>query len=418
MDAMEPTVTGLTCVICMSIYDDPCFCSDGWSYCRLCVARWAQACPLYNHGKWKSPRSNMVLRLPAVLRSNEELGVIVLEEKKRRFAQKMETGSAKDIIHAAACLCEKGRPVCATETDKKTIFKSLNQIDWNGISSPEVSRLFAEALSVVHRWPSDNKNHDMLERLLECTGPSAARALIQRDLGAVMQPLLRLGVLTDLLKATANICERKNYSSLREWISLLRDMLNHYITRGAMMDSIKVSRRCFARHQAKCAGIYFRCDHQSDCRPGIERFVCSTNQAHLDIQLWPSAAFDLVDTNYTAVITPADGRSPAHFRSHVPFNYSQEAAWEMRRLSEKPVFPDYDPRWSEDLDMWSSWGDEDVLGIFERLPLGVPEGFEYQPSSSTIEPQSKTPVELCIQQVINVFYNAAMEGGSKRRRRH
>lgn len=428
---MEDVAAGpplnLTCVICLGMYDDPCFCSDGWTYCRLCIARWAHAGSPYAEGKWKSPHTNEMIPMPAIIRPNEELGVLVLEEKKRQLTEKMQGGldNPRAALHAAASICEKGRSVCVASVHKQELFQLFEQINWKDLSKPEASRCFAEALSMVHKMQVScldiaDALPDPLERLLECAGAEAPRALVQREADAIGQPLLRLGVLKDMLGAVIMVCTRRGRS--REWLRMMQELLRHVTSREEMVDSITISNKCFTRNQSKCAGVYTRCDRQWACPPGTERFVCNKTGAFLDVHLWPSAAYGQLEKNTTthtgtAVVRPADERPVAIFRSHMRI-ISGEAGWEMRRIMERPTFPDYDPRWSECAENWPTWGDEETLGIFEALPEELPEGFEYRSCEPLIDDVTRKEDELHYYRSVNdMLFADAIEKSPKRRRR-
>jgi len=437
----------LTCIVCLDLFDDPCFCADGWTYCRLCIARWARTGAHFSEGYWKSPRTNELLRLPAVLRTNEAAATAVLEEKASVLCSKMRAAAERpeEALRAAACTSERGRPVLEAGSFELELQEVARALDWQNLSAEQASRAFAEALSVVVRshegrvvvgdppwrrrsWEDDVDTHfsfGTLHQLLRTAGPEAPRALIARDLGASRSPLLRLGVLKDLLTAAVEIYQETERS--QEWLRLVQDLLEHVSHRNTMVDSIEVPAFCFAKHKTKAPGTYVRCDRQWRCPPGIVRFICVSTGAFLDVQLWPAEAVGSLESGApphgrgSAVISPMEGILPIVFESRVQVSLEKEEAWELRRASVgPPPFPDYDPCWAERRD-WPFWGDEDALGIFEDVPEALPAGFVY--SSSAPAEACRRDEELGISRaLLRVLFSECLEPRGdcrpvKRRRR-
>jgi hypothetical protein len=352
---------------------------------------------------------------PAVLRSNEAVAAAVLEEKQRALAERLRA-RAEDpqaALSAAACLSDKGRPV-AGPSQWAQAAEAVAAVDWPALPPETASRRFAEALGVALKPGSPWE--DSLEDLALLAGPAATRALLQRDSAAVSQPLLRLGVVKKVLQA---ILEAYRKSQEQEWLVLAREALAHVSAREGMVDSIEVSRRCFARHQRKTQGTFVRCDHQWGCLPGVERFACAETGAHLDVRCLPAGSHGVLEgevSRASAVITHCDGVLPAIFKSRVEQLFSGPAGWESRRSSVSPVFPDYAPRWGGEEEEWPPWGDEADLGLFEEIPEFLPEGFEYR--SYTTEFLRDREDELqCHKDVLVMLFEEILSGRQPKRRR-
>ena len=414
----------LTCVICLGLFDDPCFCSDGWTYCRLCVARWAGGVPV--GGEWKSPHTNESVKFPAVLRSNEAAGVAVLEEKKRILADKLNRRAEcpEGALQAAACLTEKGRPVCDASCFQAELAEVVRKMFWGNraLTKAEVSRSFAQTLCIAVRQQSavdlGSSEPSQIENLLAKTGPMPALALLHRDSVALTEPLLCLLVVKRLLTAALALYRG---AKTQPWLQLVRAVLAHVSVREAAVDCIEVSSRCFARHQRKAPGVYRRCDQQWGCPPGTTRFACAENGAHLEVQLYPAGAFGALEgerARVSATISHSDGSSPTVFRSRFPLEFWGTTPWELRRSAKAPVFPDYDPIWpGDEADDWSAWGDEYEMGIFEALPEFLPEGFQYMPFLEDTMRRSEDELS-CYKEVLEVLFAETLGRPPKRRRRH
>jgi hypothetical protein len=407
----------LTCIICLGLFDDPCFCSDGYTYCRRCVAQWVTS-GHFAGGRWKSPRTNEMHAQPAVLRSNEAAAAAALEEKQNALAERLRA-RAEDpqaALSAAACLSDKGRPVGGPSQWAQAA-EAVAAIDWPALPPETASRRCAEALSVALKPGSPWENS--LEDLALLTGPAAIRALLQRDSAAASQPLLRLGVVKRVLQA---ILEAYRKSQEQEWLVLTREALAHVSAREGMVDSIEVSSRCFSRHQRKTPGTFVRCDRQWGCPPGVERFACAETGAHLDVRCLLAGSHGVLEgeeSRASAVITHCDGAPPTIFKSRVEQICSGPAGWGSRRSSGgSPVFPDYVPRWGGEEDEWLPWNDEADLGLFEEIPEFLPEGFEYCCYTKELLRDREDELQ-CHREVLEVLFDEALTGRQpKRRRRH
>lgn len=380
----------LTCVICLGVYDDPCICSDGWTYCRLCIAQWASA----NVETWKSPRTNEMIRQPAVIRSNEAVASAVLEAKRQVLAQRLGGCDLPlEALFAAATLTEKDRHVIQIQ-QLPEVLAAVNQIPWECLGARDASRHFAEALSIWHGCQSG------LDELLAVTGAGAPRAMLERDASAFDQPLLRLGVIKDMLRCFMRM---HTQTPSKEWLRLLQDTLVHLAGREAAVDCIEVSGKCFARNQRKASGIYVRSDGRAS---RAELFVCTETGALLEVEQHPQGAYGLLEgerARASAVITHLDGSSTI-FKSRV--KVPLVACWEHRRCIED-AFPDNSPIpfMGAISDTWPDWGDQHQLGLFESLPESLPEGFEY---NTFTDPHRRRNEISCHKEVIQFLFENAL----------
>lgn len=361
----------LVCMICLGLFDDPCFCSDGWTYCRLCVAQWAATGN--NPCSWKSPHTNEKVPKPAILRSNEAAATAVLRRKQMDLAKAFESRfeCPEEFLKLLSCSCEKGRPLLYSLSNHSEMYQALRSLR----ERQEISSLhFAQALGLVRKLPFPETG---MRTLLEITGPGVVSKLVKNDQEALQTPLLRLEVLKSLMGA---LLEIYGHSSNPGWRHTALELLRHFSKRKRMIDAVDVPEACFSRRQRKMPGSYLRCDHQWGCPPGMVRFACLATGAHLDLELYPPGAFGLLENDRartSAIITTGDGLPPVLFTTRVKLD--TDGVWELRRDANLPVFPDYDPSWEDQGS--SGWGEEGLgqLGLFEELPGWLPRGFLYRP---------------------------------------
>lgn len=405
---LPPSPGELTCLICLGVYDDPCFCSDGWTYCRVCIGHWVVECNnATDTGTWVSPHTNVRVAKPAVLRSNEAVAARALEEKRRALAERLQnwTTDPREALRSAALILDKGRPVIQ-HSQLREIFDVVvaRGIPWTTLNRSSASRAFAEALSVWSRSRAIGSSGSSssagataataLCDLVTDTGPAAPRALLMRDSAAIQQPVLCLGLVKELLQSFTGAYTRTH--SL-DWLELARETLEHISMREEHVDSIEVS----GRHDEGADGVYVRC--------GQRCFVCAATGALLALNP-PSGAYGVLEqkegTRGGVSITYADGSPESIFGE--PYGGARKYSWEHRRYYDDGlVFPDYAPNWGGEEEDWPAWGEEHDLDLFEALPVMLPWGFEYLPRTPRHLRNWENELE-CHRDVLGVLFAEAL----------
>lgn len=106
----------LKCPVCRDVFRDPCFCIDGMTYCRMCISAWVLErtdADLVGAGAWRSPRTNEVLPMPPILRSDARVAEQITAEKCRLISGALRGDSCVDaVISTARVAALSGCPCC------------------------------------------------------------------------------------------------------------------------------------------------------------------------------------------------------------------------------------------------------------------------------------------------------------------
>jgi hypothetical protein len=336
-----------TCVICLQVYDDPCFASDGYIYCRICLSRWAATIP------WISPRTNLSIPLAAIVRSAASALAGSLALRRETLQEDIKSDKA---LASVACSFDRGT-FLATPMEASAVLARVR------VETCDL-RSYLYAFELTARDPGICPDFKMV-LVVENLG-----GLLHRDAYALESPLLRMGSLMSLFHAMIERLAHKTPCSL----ALGRMLLTHLDLRFGMVDEIIVPHR---NGKNLPAGSYLRSDSQV---PGSYVRFASPDGIPCCIEILVQGT-----GRRGSLETPMP---PARFRYHdgtcINLNLGTQdppsEVWKVRRQGLQ-VFPDNDDGFSHYSPM-PCWPEEAQLFVYERAIIGMPEGFSYIPQSS------------------------------------
>jgi hypothetical protein len=358
-----PIPNNLICVICLQIFEEPCFASDGYTYCRLCLFRWA------GNKQWISPRTNCSIRRQAIIRSDEGSASSALAAKHEAMKEDMK--DPHKALLSVACSYSRGRPLASSDDNAL----ALQLIAF----APVGVRSFIHALEVISRdseldWPLNFTRLVMRESdLIPC--------FVSRD--AEIGPFIRIGVLLDIFQCALSLIPQ---DPLEGGLMHIKILLDHISKRFELTDHIVVPKTYRNRAQ-RGGGLYIRCERQREVPNRFVRFICEETDTFLDAVSEDQAGRGSQEEKHpTHILHFSDGSKIDFWNDSnaLPIECEHMDYWAVRRGACPPVFPDYDPSFDPDfVNSTPLWGEEAFLSIYEKKIGAIPDGFTYSATSST-----------------------------------
>jgi hypothetical protein len=348
------------CNICLSLFDDPWLCSDGFVYCRGCIGRW-----IGRSEEWISPRTNQRFDATgAILGRDLQRACLVLEIKRAHAAELVHSpkSSSAELLASTvqlACCRHEGLPA-AEPVLLRSLLDAVFALPAEVWARPTAVECYAMLeLAVVAGW---------LHRIAAL--PPVVRGLLRADRAAAGAPFLRFGILKQLLREIVKGgCHQSTFAGRR---ALVRHFCAHLLYRAPRRDLVDVSEACLESRQydPNDSGTFVRADGASDDVRAARRpaFRCTERDALLLLSQ-ASAACPDEDVQSTLRSRGALWSFLSQRTQWVPPSWR---FWPARRgvATENPLSPEQEG---------PSNLPPDLL-VFEEALEVMPRGFRYHPN--------------------------------------
>lgn len=354
------------CIICLHTFDDPFFCHDGFTYCRMCIAKWS--C-VDDRVVWRSPTNNCDFTSYALLVPNIAMRCLVLSAKRAHSEHMCNESQLCNAVQALA-IYDRQCPVVPTAKATVLFERLINS------STPLLAEM-VQCNDALYALLDGCIAHDRMDVFVKTLArpTSACQRLLSLDRHSLHVPFIITGVWESIVIHIGHQlqCRDSNSSAKKALVLCLQACIDHIDWRYGTCDCIEVKRRHDKGRYWRSSEMLPYCNDYTSSRLIYEQYIDTTSKVSMAVPLIQESELGMDECSPATTIR--QGAYVNFFHSKVPLETSEEDHRRMRK--DIVAFPDCDPQVEEAQD--EKLTNVSHLSILERDLIFLPEDFEYLP---------------------------------------